>query len=293
MNTTEIIKRIRKIEIITRGLVNEIFSGEYHSLFKGQGLEFSEVREYQDGDSFRQIDWNVSARMGYPYIKKFEETRELNVMFLVDNSSSTLYGTRDYLKSEYITEVAAVLSFSALSNNDKVGMCLFTDEVEKYIPPRKGRKSALRMLRDILFFEPQNKTTNIGNAIEYIYQLIKKKSIIFVISDFIDDQFDDKLKLLAKKHDVVALRIVDPTEIELPDVGIIRMEDPETGHKFTVNTSNKRLRKKINNQLQDYEEKIEARFKKMMIDLITIKTTDSYATELRKFFKKRIKRKNH
>lgn len=292
MDTTEILKRIRKIEIITRGLVNEIFSGEYHSLFKGQGLEFSEVREYQAGDSFRQIDWNVSARMGVPYIKKFEETRELNVIFLVDNSSSTLFGTRNYLKSEYITEVAAVLSFSALSNNDKVGMCLFTDEVEKYIPPRKGRKSALRMLRDILYFEPESKGTNIGNAIQYIYQLIKKKSIIFIISDFMDDSFDENLKLLAKKHDVVALRVIDPLEIEMSDVGILHLQDPESGKTITVNTSNKRLRNKINKQLKNYEDKIEERFKKMMIDLITIKTTDSYATELRKFFKKRIRRKN-
>ncbi|MBC8415367.1 MAG: DUF58 domain-containing protein, partial [Candidatus Cloacimonetes bacterium] len=193
METSEIIKRIRKIEITTRNLVSELFSGEYHSLFKGQGLEFSEVREYQEGDSFRQIDWNVTARHGYPYIKKFEETRELNVMFLVDSSASTLFGTRNYLKSEFITEVTAVLSFSALSNNDKVGLLLFTDEVEKYIPPRKGKKSALRILRDILYFEPQNVKTDINKAAEYIYRLIKKRSIIFIISDFLDKDYENSL----------------------------------------------------------------------------------------------------
>lgn len=175
METTEIIKKIRKIEITTKNLVSEIFSGEYHSMFKGQGLEFSEVREYQDGDSFRQIDWNVSARMGHPYIKKFEETRELNVIFLVDTSASTLFGTANQLKSELITEITAVLSFSALSNNDKVGMLLFSDRVEKYIPPRKGKKSALRILRDILYLQPKGTKTSISDAVKYIYRLIKKE----------------------------------------------------------------------------------------------------------------------
>jgi uncharacterized protein (DUF58 family) len=187
METSDIIKRIKKIEITTRNLVQDLFSGEYHSLFKGQGLEFSEVREYQDGDSFKQIDWNVTARHGTPYIKKFEETRELNVLFLVDGSASTLFGSRSYLKSELITEITAVLSFSALSNNDKVGLLLFTDDVEKYIPPRKGKKSALRILRDILYFEPKSVKTNIKKAVEYIYRLTKKHSIIFVISDFLDN----------------------------------------------------------------------------------------------------------
>ncbi|MCK4694220.1 MAG: DUF58 domain-containing protein [Candidatus Cloacimonetes bacterium] len=292
METSEIIKRIKKIEITTRDLVSELFSGEYHSLFKGQGLEFSEVRAYQEGDSFRQIDWNVSARMGYPYIKKFEETRELNVMFLVDCSASTLFGTKSYLKTEFITEITAVLSFSALSNNDKVGLLLFTDEVEKYISPRKGKKSALRILRDILYFEPKRTKTNISKAIEYIYRLIKKRSIIFVISDFFDIEYENNLKLLAKKHDVIALRILDPAELKLPDAGLIHIKDLETNELFTLNTSNKTLREKYQNIVKKNDMELIERFKKMKIDLITLRTDQPYAPELRKFFKFRIRMKN-
>ena len=279
METTEIIKRIRKIEITTRNLVSELFSGEYHSLFKGQGLEFSEVREYQDGDSFKQIDWNVSARMGHPYIKKFEETRELNVMFLVDTSASTLFGTQSFLKSEMITEVTAVLSFSALSNNDKVGCLLFSDEIEKYIPPRKGKKSALRILRDILYCEPKSVKTDISNAVEYIYRLIKKKSIIFIISDFLDENFDESLKLLAKKHDVIALRILDKAELILPNAGLLNLQDSETGEFFTVNSSNRNIREKYKKVAKQHELEIEARIKKMKIDLINLQTDRPYSTD--------------
>lgn len=291
MDSSEIIKRIKKIEITTRDLVSELFSGEYHSLFKGQGLEFSEVREYQDGDSFRQIDWNVSARYGSPYIKKFEETRELNVLFLVDSSSSTLFGTRSFLKSELITEITAVLSFSALSNNDKVGLLLFTNEIEKYIPPRKGKKTALRILRDILYFEPKNEQTNLKKAIEYTYRLTKKRSIIFVISDFQDENYEDSLKLLAKKHDVIALRILDNAENTLPDAGILHLRDPETGEIITVNSSNKKLRSRFKEEIRRSDIELLDRFKKMKIDLITLFTDKPYAPELRKFFKMRLKRK--
>ncbi len=292
METSEIIKRIRKIEITTRNLVSELFSGEYHSLFKGQGLEFSEVREYQEGDSFRQIDWNVTARQGYPYIKKFEETRELNVMFLVDSSASTLFGTRNYLKSEFITEVTAVLSFSALSNNDKVGLLLFTDEVEKYIPPRKGKKSALRILRDILYFEPKNVKTDINKAVEYIYRLIKKRSIIFIISDFLDEDYENSLQLLAKKHDVIALRIIDRGEIELPNAGLMHLRDPETGERFSVNTSSRSIRKKYRKTVLEQEAKLTEKFKKIKVDLVNLQTDKPYALELMKFFKFRIRMKN-
>ncbi len=292
METSEIIKRIKKIEITTRDIVNELFSGEYHSLFKGQGLEFSEVREYQSGDSFRQIDWNVSARMGHPYIKKFEETRELNVMFLVDCSASTLFGTKGFLKSEFITEVTAVLTFSAISNNDKVGCLLFTDEVETYIPPRKGKKHALRILRDILYFEPKSKKTNIEKAVEYIYRLIKKRSIIFVVSDFFDQNYENSLKLLARKHDVIALRILDKTEVDLPDAGLLSLRDPETGMNFTVNTSNKNIREKYRKEIEKQESEISETFKKMKIDLVNLFTDKPYAPELMKFFKFRIKMKN-
>jgi uncharacterized protein (DUF58 family) len=291
MNTTEIIKRIRKIEITTRNLVSELFSGEYHSLFKGQGLEFSEVRSYQDGDSFRQIDWNVSARMGHPYIKKFEETRELNVMLLVDTSASTLFGTRDYLKSEYITEIAAVLSFSALSNNDKVGLCLFSDQIEKYVPPRKGKKSALRILRDILYCQPQSNATNIKQAVEYIYRLLKKRSIIFVISDFLDEGYLDSLRLLAKKHDLIALKVRDKAEQELPKAGLLNLQDPETGEFFTVNSNSKKVRDRYQKLIQQQDQQLATNFKKARIDLVNLFTDEPYAPELMKFFKLRIRQK--
>ncbi len=291
MDTTEILKKIRKIEITTRNMVNELFSGEYHSLFKGQGLEFSEVREYQSGDSYRQIDWNVSARMRTPYIKKFEETRELNVLFLVDGSASTLFGTRGALKSEYITEVTAVLSFSALSNNDKVGLLLFSDEIEKYIPPRKGKKTALRILRDILYFEPQSDGTDLRKASEYVYRLVKKHSIIFVISDFLAEGYDSALKILAKKHDVIAIRVLDPAEEELPDAGLISVRDPETGETFTVNSSSKRVRERYKALTQKRDEELADRFKRMKIDLVDLRTNRPYAKELMQFFKLRKKRK--
>ncbi len=292
METSDIIKKVRKIEITTRDLVSDLFSGEYHSLFKGQGLEFSEVREYQSGDSFRQIDWNVTARQGFPYIKKFEETRELNVMFLIDSSASTLFGTKGYLKSEFITEITAVLSFSALSNNDKVGLLLFTDEVEKYIPPTKGKKSALRILRDILYFEPKKSGTNIKNAVEYIYRLIKKRSIIFVISDFLDTNYLDSLKILAKKHDVIALRIQDSAEYKMPNAGLLNLQDPETGKIFTINTSNPKLREKYNNAIIEQETELKQQFRRLKIDLVTLSTDKPYAPELMKFFKFRIRMKN-
>jgi uncharacterized protein (DUF58 family) len=292
LQTSDIIKKIRKIEITTRDLVSDLFSGEYHSLFKGQGLEFSEVREYQSGDSFRQIDWNVTARQGFPYIKKFEETRELNVMFLIDSSASTFFGTKGYLKSEFITEITAVLSFSALSNNDKVGLLLFTDEVEKYIPPTKGKKSALRILRDILYFEPKNSGTNIKNAVEYIYRLIKKRSIIFVVSDFLDTDYLDSLKILAKKHDVIALRIQDSAEYKMSNAGLLHLQDPETGKTFTINSSNQKLREKYNKAIIKQETELKQQFRKLKIDLITLSTDKPYAPELMKFFKFRIRMKN-
>jgi uncharacterized protein (DUF58 family) len=273
-------------------MVNDLFSGEYHSLFKGQGLEFSEVREYMEGDSFRQIDWNVTARHGHPYIKKFEETRELNVMFLVDSSASTLFGTRSYLKSELITEITAVLSFSALNNNDKVGLLLFTDEVEKYIPPRKGKKSALRILRDILYFEPKNVKTSITKAVEYIYRLIKKRSIIFVISDFLDKDYSDSLKLLAKKHDVIALRITDPAENELPNAGILKLQDPETGETMMINSSSSSVRERYSKAIQKQETELIERFRRIKVDMVNLTTDKPYAPELMKFFKFRIRMRN-
>ncbi len=292
METADILAKIRRIEITTRNLVSELFSGEYHSLFKGQGLEFSEVREYQFGDSFRQIDWNVSARMGFPYIKKFEETRELNVLFLVDASASTLFGTRSMLKSEEITEVTAVLSFSALSNNDKVGLLLFTDEVEKYIPPRKGRKTALRILRDILYFQPQHTRTNIRQAVEYLYRLTSKRSIVFVISDFADEGWESALGILARKHDVVGMRIVDPAEMELPDAGLMYVRDPETNEKLAVDYGSPAVRRRYAELAAAREQALAKTFQRLRMDMITLRTDQSYTKELLQFFKLRIRRKN-
>jgi len=292
MDTTEILKRIRKIEISTRNIVNEIFSGEYHSLFKGQGLEFSEVRDYQPGDSYKQIDWNVSARMGHPYIKIFSETRELNVIFVVDCSASTLFGTYKYLKSEFVTEITAVLAFSAITNNDKVGLLLFSDMIEKYIPPRKGKKTALRILREVLYYRPESKGTKLSQAVRYLYRLLNKKSIIFILSDFYDSDYDEDLKILAKKHDVVAIQVIDNAELELPRLGLLHLSDPETGKTFTVNSFSKRIRNEFSKKTAARQMEIMERFKKMRVDLITLKTGDNYVTELMKFFKKRIKRRN-
>jgi uncharacterized protein (DUF58 family) len=291
MDTSDILKRIRRIEITTKNMVQEVFSGEYHSVFRGQGLEFAEVREYQIGDSYRDIDWNVSARMGHPYIKKFEETRELNVIFLVDCSASNVFGTKQYLKSEYITEVTAVLSFSALSNQDKVGMLLFSDRIEKYIPPRKGKKAALQILRDILFFEPKGKGTNIRQAVEYISHLVNKRSIFFIISDFYDQGYERSIQLLGKKHDVVALRIMDQAELELPQAGILHLQDPETGDTFTVNSQDEHISNQYKKQSLQWETDLQNRFKKMQVDLVNLKTDQSYVTELQKFFKTRIRKR--
>ena len=293
MDASNILKKIRKIEITTKNIVNEMFSGEYHSLFKGQGLEFSEVREYQVGDSFRQIDWNVTARMRHPYIKKFEETRELNVIFLVDASASTIFGTKNSLKSEYITEITGVLSFSALSNNDKVGLALFTNEVEKYLPPRKGSKYALRILRDILYFEPKNKGTDIAKAAEYIYRLIKKRSIIFLISDFDDEKnWMDSLKLLAKRHDLVAIRVLDNSEVYIPPVGLVYFKDPETGKTIAINTNNRKLLQKYILEMHKEDTSLKEKFKRNGIDFVDLKTDQNYVKELLKFFKFRIRMKN-
>ncbi|MFA5499251.1 MAG: DUF58 domain-containing protein [Candidatus Cloacimonadia bacterium] len=287
MDTSEILKRIRKIEITTRNIVNEVFSGEYHSLFKGQGLEFSEVREYQIGDSYRQIDWNVSAKTGSPHIKIFSETRELNVIFAVDCSASTLFGTEKYLKSELITEITAVLAFSAISNNDKVGLLLFSDEIEKYIPPRKGKKTAMRVLREILYHQPESKKTDLTTTARYLYTLLKKRSIIFIISDFYTQGYENDLKILAKKHDVVAIQIIDRMETELPKVGLLNIVDPETGQTLTINTFSSKIRDEFKDKIAHRQTELQEQFNKIKVDLITLKTRDNYVTELLKFFKRR------
>ncbi len=291
MDAKEIIKKIKKIEISTKNIVEEMFAGEYHSLFKGQGLEFSEVREYTPGDNYRLIDWNVTARSQKPFIKTFEETRELNVLFLVDCSSSNIFGTKNQLKSEYIAEITAVLSFSALMNQDKCGLLMFSDEIEKYIPPRKGKKAALQMLREILFYEAKNHGTNIKKALQFISKVIKKRSIIFIISDFIDNSYTDSLKYLGRKHDVIAIKVTDPAEEELPNAGLLRVFDPETNQNMMINTSSKRIRKLYSRESQKLENITDSIFKDSQIDLLKLRTDQSYVKELQKYFKKRLRRK--
>jgi uncharacterized protein (DUF58 family) len=281
----EILKRVRRLEIVTRRMVQELFSGEYHSRYKGQGLDFTEVRQYQPGDSYREIDWNVSARMGAPYVKKFEETRELNVLLLVDVSASTIFGTRTALKSELIAEIAAVLAFSALSNQDKVGLLLFTDRVETFVPPRKGKKTALRILRDILYFRPEGRGTDLRAAIETVYRTVKRHSVIFILSDFPEGDYDDALRVLARKHDVTALRVTDPAESDLPPLGVLHLEDPETGRTAVVNTDSPLFRKRLAKLVAEREERLGKRFRNMRMDLLELSVNKPYASELVRHFR--------
>jgi len=291
METKDIIKKIRKIEISTKNIVEELFAGEYHSLFKGQGLEFAEVREYTPGDNYKLIDWNVTARNQKPFIKTFEETRELNVLFLVDCSASNVFGTRNQLKSEYIAEITAVLSFSALMNQDLCGLLMFSNEIEKYIPPRKGKKSALQMLREILFYEAKESGTDINKAIKFISKVIKKRSIIFLISDFQDEGYSDALKHLRNKHDVIAIKITDPLESKIPAMGIVHFLDPETGKNFVVNTNNQRFRKNYIAESNKWELNTLNIMKECKVDMLNLNTEQSYVKELQKFFSMRLKKR--
>lgn len=284
---SEILKRIRRIEIQTRGVVDELFSGEYHSSFKGQGLEFAEVREYQPGDSYRSIDWNVSARMGIPYIKKYQETRELNVFFVIDCSGSLDFGTQVAFKRERIAEITAVLSFSALSNNDKVGLIMHSDHLEKYLPARKGRNSALQILREILYYQPSGKKTDLAGALEYAARILKKRSIIFVMSDFFDSGFEKGMQLLRRKHDLIALQILDEADLELPKAGILNLTDPETGQSISINSSSQKVRKQYQELVQKEQEQLEKLFAKLQVDHLLISSKDSYIDALRMLFAKR------
>ena len=288
----EILRRIHKIEIHSRSKVSEAFSGEYHSSFKGQGLEFSELREYQSGDSYRNIDWNVSARLGSPYVKLFVETRELNVVFLVDVSASLGFGTKVMLKKEKQAELVALLAFSALSNNDKVGMIMFSDALEKYLPPRKGRNRALQMLRDILYYEPRNTRTNLAAAFEYANLILKKRSIIFVLSDFADKNFVDSLAILAGRHDVVALQVLDAAEQQLPPAGILNLYDPETGFNLYVNSSDPALRKRYRAHFDSMQNTLNKELKKAKVDHLCFWASDEVSPILREFFQRRKRMRN-
>jgi uncharacterized protein (DUF58 family) len=283
----EILRKIEKIEIRTKSIVSEIFRGEYHSSFKGQGLEFAEVREYQSGDSYRDIDWNVSARLGFPYVKKFRETRELNVMFIVDVSASQSFGTQAMLKKERLAEIIAVLSFSALSNNDKVGLIMYSDALEKYLPARKGRNKALEILRDVLYLDPSGKGTSLAGAFEYANRILKKRAIVFILSDFMDSNYDKPLKILARKHDVVAVQVLDNAELELPQTGVLKLADPETGASAWVNTSSPKVRRQFGEMVKREQAALASSLQQMQVDHILIRSSDPYVRVLRDFFEQR------
>jgi uncharacterized protein (DUF58 family) len=287
METTELLKKVRKIEIKTRGLSSQIFSGEYHSAFKGRGMTFSEVREYQPGDDIRTIDWNVTARFRSPFVKVFQEERELTVMLLVDMSGSREFGTQKQLKQDLITELCAVLAFSAIQNNDKIGVLFFTDQIEKFIPPNKGKTHILRIIRELIEFRPQHKKTDISLALKYFTSAIKKRSTAFIISDFIDEDFETALKIANKKHDVVALRIFDEREKEIPDIGLVNFVDAETGEAVWIDTSDKDIRKKYFTEGRKHEEKLKEIFKRAGVDWTNMATGQSYVRPLMNLFKKR------
>lgn len=290
MDTQELLKKVRRIEIKTRGIVDQIFSGEYHSVFKGRGIEFSEVREYQYGDDIRIIDWNVSARFNRPYVKIFEEERELTVMLLVDFSKSSQYGTRTALKNEIAVEICACLAFSAIKNNDKVGAILFTDEIEKFIPPKKGKSHILRILRELLFFKPKGTNTSIKNGLEYLNRVIKKRSITFLISDFYDTNFENPLRLVGRKHDLIAIHLIDPTEKELPKIGIVKFSDAETGSEAWVDTTNEEVRKKYSEFWLTEKNKLQRLFITSKVDKIDVSIDKPYYTPIVDFFKLRERR---
>jgi uncharacterized protein (DUF58 family) len=290
MDSTELLKKVRKIEIRTKGLVNQIFSGEYHSVFKGRGMAFSEVREYQFGDDIRAIDWNVSARFNHPYIKIYDEERELTVMLVVDVSGSGEFGTVQQMKMEIAAELCAVLSFSALKNNDKVGVIFFSDIVEKFIPPKKGRTHILRIIRELLDFQPAHRGTNISEGLRYLTSAIKKRSIAFLISDFLNEGYDDALKIAARKHDLIGVRLFDPREAELVPVGLVRVRDAETGEAVWADTSDRRVIQRYAQWWRDRETERIRLFRRSGVDGIDIRIDRSYINPLMNFFRAREKR---
>ncbi|HBX88742.1 MAG TPA: DUF58 domain-containing protein [Marinilabiliaceae bacterium] len=287
METTDILKRVRQIEIKTRGLSSNIFAGEYHTAFKGRGMMFSEVREYQYGDDVRNIDWNVTARFNRPFIKVFEEEREMTVMLLVDVSGSREFGTTWRFKKNLITEIAAVLAFSAIQNNDKAGVVFFSDRIEKFIPPKKGKKHILHIIREMIGYQPENRETDISEALRYLTNAIKKRCTAFLISDFLDNGFEDALKIANQKHDVVALRVYDPREMEMPDVGFVKFKDAETGDLRWINTSRRSSREAYNLWWKENEARVSAALKKCGVDSVSVHTDEDYVKALISLFKKR------
>ena len=288
METKDLIKKVRKIEIKTRRLSDHIFSGEYHTSFKGRGMTFSEVRQYQFGDDIRAIDWNVTARYNEPYVKVFEEERELTMMLMVDISGSESFGTKNQPKSEIVTEIAATMAFSATQNNDKIGLILFTDQIELYIPPKKGKSHVLRIIRELIEFQPKSKKTDLSQALKFLSSTQKKKAIVFVISDFIvDDDYEKTLKIAAKKHDITGVRVYDIREEKMPNIGMVEMEDAETGEVLVVNTSSKKARLSYEKQYQDKVNYFKDIFSKCGSGTVNTRVDESYVTKLLGYFKSR------
>lgn len=293
METSDLLKRVRKIEIKTRGLSRHIFAGQYHSAFKGRGMAFSEVREYRYGDDIRSIDWNVTARFNQPYVKVFEEERELTVMLLIDVSGSEHFGTSELYKNQLITEIAAVLAFSAIQNNDKIGVILFSDKVEKFIPPQKGRKHILRIISEMLNYKPQSKETNIAEALKYLTNAIKKRCTAFILSDFVDvdtnlqPRFADALSIANNKHDVVGIRIFDKRETELPSVGLVKFRDAETGKDTWIDTSDSLVRRNYSKWWVETTSNLKTTFTKSKVDWTSISTDEDYVKPLILLFKRR------
>ena len=290
MIPAEIIKKVRLIEIKTRHIVNNLFGGEYHSAFKGMGMEFAEVREYYPGDDVRAIDWNVTARTGKPFIKKYDEERELTVMLMIDVSASGFFGTGESLKSDVMIELASILSFSAIKNNDKVGLLLFSDQIEKFIPPQKGKWHVLRVIREMIYHKAKDQQTDISTALEHIQKVLKRKSIIFLISDFWDDSYQQAMKLIHKKHDLINIQILDKAEFIIPDVGMIKLHDVENQSSMWVDTHNNQMRAITFNHITNKNNILKSFCKKNKIDLISIDTSKGYVYPLEQFFNSRMKR---
>lgn len=286
----EILKKVQKIQIYTSRMVNDILAGEYQSTFKGSGIEFDEVREYQVGDDIRTIDWNVTARTGRPFVKRFVEERELTVMLMVDVSSSGYFGSTNKLKNEIAAELCALLAFSAIKNNDKVGLIVFTDRIEKFIPPKKGKKHVLRVIRELLFFKPQRSKTDIDLGISYLNRVLTRKSVVFMVSDFLSEGYEKAMRVTNKRHDIIAVNIIDPRELQMPALGFVELMDAETGESIIVDTYDSKLRKGFSLLSSMELQKRRDLFKSMNVDLIEIRTDKSYVDPILKFFKMREKR---
>jgi len=287
----EILEKVRLIEIRSRNVVNDLFAGEYNSAFKGRGMEFAEVREYLRGDDVRTIDWNVTARTGSPYVKVFDEEREQTVMLLVDASASGAFGSVQQMKGEVGVEISALLAFAAIKNNDRVGLLIFTDEVEVFIPPKKGRKHVLRVIRELLYFQPQGKRTSITSALDYLDRVLHRRSVVFLISDFIDEDYERPLQLMRRRHDMVAVSIFDPRERALPDVGFINLQDAETGEQFLVDSSRREVRAYFSQQQEREDQQRRALFRRNGIDEVPIDITKSYVDPLVRLFHERVRRR--